>query len=149
MKLSLKRWRRRSLRSLPLTPRDGSITAVTRSRFNIYECCCKNSVMAKFAEWMLCDVREREDVEALSSLYGTPSLSARQAYCRAPPLFQSPSHPAPLPSSDVLALRRSSPLPGSACRRQGHHQGPPSLRAGPRFVGRPVAGTVGPRLCSA
>src|SRR5215210_1566236 len=72
----------------------------------------ENSVMAKFAEWMLCDVREREDVEALSSLYGTPSLSARQAYCRAPPLSRSPSHPAPLPSSDVPALRRFSPLPG-------------------------------------
>src|SRR5215217_8379320 len=42
MKLSLKRWRRRSLRSLPLTPRDGSITAVTRSTFNIYECCCED-----------------------------------------------------------------------------------------------------------
>src|SRR5215216_7199097 len=88
--------------------------------------------------------------EAFSSLYETPSLSAgRPAYCRTPPLFRSPSHPAPLPSSDVPALRRSSPLLGSACRRQGRHQGRPSLRAGPRFVGGPVAGTVGLRLCLA
>jgi hypothetical protein len=65
-----------------------------------------------FRERKIGEGREREDFEAFSSLYGTPSLSAGLAYCQAPPLFRSPSHPAPLPSSDVPALRRSSPLPG-------------------------------------
>lgn len=35
---SWKRWTRPSVRSVPLTLPDGSITVATRSRFNIYEC---------------------------------------------------------------------------------------------------------------
>jgi hypothetical protein len=40
-KLSWRRWRRRSLRSLLLTPLGGSITVATRLRFSTYECRCK------------------------------------------------------------------------------------------------------------
>src|SRR5215218_5838606 len=108
MKLSLKRWRRRSLRSLPLTPRDGSITAVTRSRFNIYECCCKTAAFAipliegldrkgrGVQELVLAPTRElaaqaAAEISNLSLQPGPPRRSLRGRADRAPD--QSPQEP--------------------------------------------------------